>query len=348
MESETSMKQAVLTAPYTFELRDVPVPQIAPEQVLLRVARVGVCGSDVQMYHGRHKYMTYPVVPGHEVSAIVQQVGARVQGYSVGDKVTVEPQVFCGTCQPCAMGRFNVCESLRVMGVHMDGFAAEFVAVDAQYLHLCPPDMDLDLIALVEPLAVGVGAVKRGNYKNANIAVIGAGTIGNLIAQSARALGAGDVLITDIMDARLDLARRCGIEKAVNTKAVSLPDAILQAFGPKKADIIIDAAATASSFSSCLAAARPSSDIIITGNYKDPMQLEVPLLQRREVNLIGHMMYVRQDFADAIAFLKDGSINAEGIITSRFALRDVVDGFAKSVENASQQMKVVMDISEND
>ena len=103
MESETSMKQAVLTAPYTFELRDVPVPQIAPEQVLLRVARVGVCGSDVQMYHGRHKYMTYPVVPGHEVSAIVQQVGARVQGYSVGDKVTVEPQVFCGTCQPCAL-----------------------------------------------------------------------------------------------------------------------------------------------------------------------------------------------------------------------------------------------------
>ena len=339
------MKQAVLTAPYTFELREVPVPQITPEQVLLRVARVGVCGSDIQMYHGRHKYMTYPVVPGHEVSAVVHQVGVKVQGYAEGDKVTVEPQVFCGECYPCAIGRFNVCESLKVMGVHMDGFAAEFVAVDPQYLHLCPPDMDLDLIALVEPLSVGVGAVKRGNYKNANIAVIGAGTIGNLIAQSALALGAGDVLITDITDARLDLARRCGIEKAVNTKELSLKDAILQAFGPKKADIIIDAAATASSFSSCLAAARPSSDIIITGNYKDPMQLEVPLLQRREVNLIGHMMYVREDYRDAIAFLQNGSVQAKEIITSRFPLQDIVDGFQKSVDNASQEMKVVMDIS---
>ncbi len=339
------MKQAVLTAPYTFELRDVPVPQITPEQVLLRVARVGVCGSDIQMYHGRHKYMTYPVVPGHEVSAVVHRVGAKVQGYAEGDKVTVEPQVVCGACHPCSIGRFNVCESLKVMGVHMDGFAAEFVAVDPQYLHLCSPDMDLDLIALVEPLAVGVGAVKRGNYKNANIAVIGAGTIGNLIAQSALALGAGDVLITDITDARLDLARRCGIEKAVNTKELSLKDAILQAFGPKKADIIIDAAATASSFSSCLAAARPSSDIIITGNYKDPMQLEVPLLQRREVNLIGHMMYVREDYRDAIAFLQNGSVQAKEIITSRFPLQDIVDGFAKSVDNASLEMKVVMDLS---
>lgn len=339
------MKQAVLTAPYTFELRDVPVPQITPDQVLLRVARVGVCGSDIQMYHGRHKYMTYPVVPGHEVSAVIEKVGANVQGYREGDKVTVEPQVVCGACHPCSIGRFNVCESLKVMGVHMDGFAAEFVAVDPQYLHLCPPDMDLDLIALVEPLAVGVGAVKRGNYKNANIAVIGAGTIGNLIAQSALALGAGDVLITDITDARLNLARRCGIEKAVNTKELSLQDAILQAFGPRKADIIIDAAATASSFSSCLTAARPSSDIIITGNYKDPMQLEVPLLQRREVNLIGHMMYVREDYKDAIAFLENGSVQAKEIITSRFSLGDIVDGFKKSVDNASQEMKVVMDLS---
>ncbi len=339
------MKQAVLTAPYTFELRDVPVPEITPDQVLLRVVRVGVCGSDIQMYHGRHKYMTYPVVPGHEVSAVIEKAGANVQGYREGDKVTVEPQVVCGVCHPCTIGRFNVCESLKVMGVHMDGFAAEFVAMDPKYLHLCPPDMDLDLITLVEPLAVGVGAVKRGSYKNANIAVIGAGTIGNLIAQSALALGAGDVLITDITDARLDLARRCGIKKAVNTKEISLRDAILQAFGTRKADIIIDAAATASSFSSCLAAARPSSDVIITGNYKDPMQLEVPLLQRREVNLIGHMMYVREDYKDAIDFLQNGSVQAKEIITSRFPLQDIVDGFKKSVDNATQEMKVVMDLS---
>lgn len=338
------MKKAIFTAPYKIEYQDTSIPIITPNEVLLKIISIGVCGSDIQMYHGRHKYMTYPVVPGHEVAAVIEKVGAGVTGFKVGDRVTVEPQIYCGHCYPCSIGRFNVCESLKVKGVHADGFAAEYVAVETSYLHLCPPDMNFDLITLVEPLAVGVGSVKRGHYKGANIVVIGAGTIGNLIAQSAQALGAGKVMITDFLDSKLDYAKDCGIEYCINTKDIGLTKAIENTFGVRKADIIIDAAASRGSFMSALDASRSSSEIIITGNYKDPMELEVPRLQRREVSLVGHMMYVREDFADAIRFLADGTVNANGFITQRFDLKNFESAFKFIDEHPNDIMKAVIDI----
>lgn len=339
------MKKAIFTAPYKIEFQDTSIPEIRPDEVLLKIISIGVCGSDIQMYHGRHKYMTYPVVPGHEVSAVIEKVGAQVKDFKVGDRVTVEPQIACGHCYSCSIGRFNVCESLKVKGVHADGFAAEYVAVESSFLHLCPADMDFDKITLVEPLAVGVGSVKRAHYKGANIAVIGAGTIGNLIAQSAQALGAGKVMVTDFLDSKLDYAKQCGIEYCVNTKDIGLTKAIENTFGDRKADIIIDAAATRGSFMSALDASRTSSEIIITGNYKDPMELEVPRLQRREVNLIGHMMYVREDFADAIRFLATGKVNTNGFVSQRFDLKDFDFAFNFIDGHPDDAMKAVIEIA---
>ena len=122
------MKQSVFTAPFTIEYQDAPMPVIKDDEVLLKVHAVGICGSDIQMYHGLHKYMTYPVIPGHEVGAEIVDVGKAVKDYKVGDRVTVEPQISCGHCYSCEIGRFNVCESLKVKGVHADGFMADYVA----------------------------------------------------------------------------------------------------------------------------------------------------------------------------------------------------------------------------
>ncbi|MDR1377233.1 MAG: alcohol dehydrogenase catalytic domain-containing protein [Synergistaceae bacterium] len=224
------MLQIKLTAPYTFESEEVEKPRPGPGQVLLKVHSIGICGSDIQMVHGRHKYMTYPVVIGHEVSATVEEAGSGVKDFAVGDKVTVEPQIFCGKCYPCLMGRFNVCEKLEVMGVHRDGFCREYAALDTSYLHLCPSDMKEEWRALIEPLAVGVGSVKRGfsggDPRGANIAVVGAGTIGNCAAQAAKAMGAAKVLIADISAPKLEFAQRCGIEHCVDTTKIPLAEAI--------------------------------------------------------------------------------------------------------------------------
>ncbi len=338
------MIKTVFTAPYTIDFQEASIPSFTPDEVLLKIISIGICGSDIQMYHGLHKYMTYPVVPGHEVGAVIEKVGANVTDFKVGDRVTIEPQIVCGKCYPCSIGRFNVCENLKVKGVHADGFAAEYVAVEPSYLHLCPADMNFDLITLVEPLAVGVGSVKRSQYKGANVAVIGAGTIGNLTAQAAQALGAGKVLVTDFLDSKIDYAKACGIEYCINTKDIGLDGAIKQAFGDRKADVIIDAAATRGSFMSALDASRSSSEIVITGNYKAPMELEIPRIQRREVSLVGHMMYVREDFADAIRFLAEGKVKADGFISQRFGLDDFSTAFKYIDEHPNDIMKAVIDI----
>jgi L-iditol 2-dehydrogenase len=340
------MLQIKLTAPYTFESEEVEKPRPAEGQALLKIHSVGICGSDIQMYHGRHKYMTYPVVIGHEVSATVEETGPGVSDFAPGDKVTVEPQIFCGKCYPCLIGRFNVCENLKVMGVHRDGFCREYAALDASYLHRA--DMKEEWRALMEPLAVGVGSVKRGgDPRGANIAVVGAGTIGNCIAQAAKAMGAAKVLIADISAPKLEFAKQCGIEHCADTTKTSLADAVGKTFGSRGADVIIDAVGVPASLSSILKAARSSSVVVVTGNFKEPFSLEVPAIQRREISLVGHMMYVREDFADAIRLAGSGAVKLDGLITQRFSITgdpaaDLKGVFAFIDDHPDQVMKVIV------
>ncbi|MCL2580519.1 MAG: alcohol dehydrogenase catalytic domain-containing protein [Oscillospiraceae bacterium] len=338
------MIQATMNGPFSVTVGEAEVPSISGAEVLLRIKRVGVCGSDMQMYHGKHKYATFPVVIGHEACGVIEEIGADVKGFVPGDKVAVQPQLVCGSCYPCLIGRMNVCENLKVRGVHADGFAAEFVAISPGMLHLCPNEMPFDQIVLAEPVAVGVGCVRRGAYKNANIAVLGAGIIGNLIAQTAQQMSGRPVLIADIQQQRLDLAAECGIAHTVNLAKTPLKDAVSEVFGSRKADIIIDAAATRGSFQDAIAAARPSSEVVITGNYKEEMQLEVPLIQRREVNLIGHMMYTPADFARAIESLASGSIKTGALVTGRFPLREMAQAIEYVHDNPASVMKVIMEV----
>lgn len=338
------MREVVYTAPYQIEIREREIPTINDDQVLLKMVYAGVCGSDLQIYHGKHKYMSFPVVGGHEGSAVIAQVGKNVTDFQVGDRVAIEPQITCGNCRPCRMGRFNVCEHLKVMGTHVDGLMTDYYATDPKYLHHCPSDMPFEKITLVEPMAVAVGSVKRSHYQGANIAVIGAGTIGNLVAQAAVALGAAKVLLTDVLDEKLAYARSCGLPYCINTKGSSLAQVVQTVFGEEGADVIIDAAGTPATFAAALDASSPSSEIVLTANYKEPVLLEVPRIQRREVNLIGHMMYVREDYQDAIRFLYEDKVHVEGFVTQRFAMENIVAGYQFIDANPEKVMKAIIEI----
>ena len=338
------MKKVILTAPYTFEYAEAPIPEITDDQVLLKVRQIGICASDMQMYHGLHKFMTYPVVVGHEAAATIEKVGANVKDYKVGDNVTVEPQVFCGECYPCRIGRFNVCEHLKVMGVHKDGFACEYFAIDPKYLHACE-GLTTDETTLIEPLAVGVGSARRaGDLHGKNVVVVGAGTIGNLVAQSAKALGAEKVMVTDIKDKKLNYALECGVDYAVNTMDKTLKSVIEDTFGIQKADVIIDCAATRGSFASILEAARPASTIVITGNFKAPVEVFLPVLQRQEISLLGHMMYVREHYQEAIAAVREKRVNLSGFATQHFDFDNVNEAFKFVDENPDDVMKAMIRI----
>jgi len=225
------MKQAVMTAPGAIEIRDVAAPVAGPDEVLLRVHRVGVCGSDVHVNHGRHPYTTYPVIQGHEYSATVEALGPGVGGLRVGAKVTSLPQIVCGRCGPCRRGDEHICDSLKVQGFQAPGCAQELWTTAASKVVELPDSFTFEEGALIEPLSVANHAVGRaGNLAGRNVAIVGGGPIGNLVAQVARNEGAR-VLLTDLSPLRLDLANRCGIDLTSNAGTEKLGDASRRAFG---------------------------------------------------------------------------------------------------------------------
>ena len=236
-----TMKQQVMTRPARdgqeaeIIFRDIEIPVPGPGQVLVKIKRIGICGSDIHVYYGEHSGTSYPVTQGHEVSGQVAAVGEGVTAFVPGQKVTIEPQVVCGKCYPCRHGKYNLCEELKVMGFQTTGTASEYFCVDQGKVTPLPKEMSYDDGAMIEPLAVTVHAARRfAELQGAKVAILGCGPIGILLAQTCKALGAESVLITDVSDHRLALAKQCGVDHAVNTKNVEFGKALADAFGPTR------------------------------------------------------------------------------------------------------------------
>ena len=341
------MLQVKMTEAFKMSFLDTPVPEVGDDEVLIQMKRVGVCGSDIQIYHGKHKYMQFPVVQGHEGAGVVAKVGSKVTGFKEGDKVTIQPQVYCGECAPCRSGHYNVCKNLKVYGVHTGGMFSEYFAVPASKVLRLPESMSFDEGSLVEPTAVATGAIRRcGDITGANVVALGAGTIGNLVAQVAVASGAKKVVITDINQKRLDIAKSCGIHACVNTKERKLKDVILEQFGDDEADIIIDCAGVKAIFNEAVTAARCSSKLVIVANYKEPVEVELPLFQRREVDMLGIMMYLREDFQRAIDLMTSKAINTAPLISNHFAIHQLEAVYPYIDSNPESVMKVVIDVTD--
>lgn len=339
------MLRVLNTAPYEFAYEQVEVPEPKSDEVLLRITQVGICGSDIQIYHGQHQYAKKPLVMGHECSAVVETVGANVSHVKPGDLVTVQPQVFCGTCYACTHGSTNVCESLSFMGVHQEGFFAEYCVVPAWNVVKMPENTTEDMAMLVEPFAVANNAVRKGKVKaGSRVVVIGAGTIGNLVAQAAVALGA-EVMITDVLDNKLEIAKQCGIHHCINTSGLDVKQEIRNCFSGNPADVIFDCAAVQALFANLFEYAANGTTIVIVGNYKRDVSFDMQRLQRREIALLGVMQYTREDFLQAIRLLSEGTIKTDCIISKRFMLSELADAFTFIDEHPSEVMKVAIDIN---
>lgn len=339
------MLQQVMTAPYEIVFREVPVPKAAPGQAVLRIRRIGVCGSDIHVYHGKHPFTSYPVTQGHEVSGEIVELGEGVSGLQLGQRVTVEPQVVCGQCYPCRHGKYNLCENLKVMGFQTTGTASEYFAVDASKITPLPEGMDFDLGAMLEPLAVAVHAVGRiGSVKGLKVAVLGAGPIGNLVAQTAKGQGADSVLITDVSDVRLEKARQCGVEYTVNTKSKDFGEAMVECFGPDKADVIYDCAGNDITMGQAIRYARKGSTIILVAVYAGMANVDLAVLNDHELDLNTTMMYRHEDYLEAIRLVQEGRVALRPLISSHFAFRDYLEAYRYIDANRETTMKVLIDI----
>ena len=339
------MIQEVMTAPKEIVFREIDIPTPKDDEVLIKMKMIGICGSDIHVYHGTHPFTKYPVTQGHEVSGVVVKTGKDVKSVKPGDKVTIEPQVRCGKCYPCRHGKYNLCEELKVMGFQTTGAASEYFAAPELNITKLPDEMDYKKGAMIEPLAVAVHAINRaGDIKGKTISVIGAGPIGNLVAQSAKAMGAGRVMLSDISTYRLELGKKVGIDKVYNTSTIDYNDALLDCFGPDKADIIYDCAGNDITMNSAIRSARKGSTIILVAVYAGMANVDLAVLNDHELDLNTTMMYRHEDYVKAIELVNEGKIDLESLMSNIFPFKDYQKAYQFIDENREKAMKVLIDM----
>ena len=340
-----TMLQQVMTEPGKIIFREVNVPTPGPDQVLVKIKKIGVCGSDIHVYHGTHPYTSYPVTQGHEVSGQIVKTGEYVKDLKEGQKVTIEPQVFCGRCYPCLHGKYNLCEKLKVMGFQTTGTASEYFAVDSSKVTPIPEEMTYSEGAMLDPLAVTVHAAKRfPDVKGAKAVVFGCGPIGILLIQSLKAFGAAEILATDISDTRLELAKSLGADYTVNTMKNDYTEALLAAFGPDKADVAYDCAGSDITMDQAIQNARKGSTIILVAVFGKTAHVDLAKLNDSELDLNTSMMYRHEDYVDAIRFVKEGKIQLKPLQSAHFAFEDYLKAYEYIDNNREKTMKVLIDV----
>ena len=343
------MLQELMTAPGEISFREVPVPELGADQVLVKIKRIGICGSDIHVFHGTHPYTGYPVTQGHEVSGVIVKTGEYAKTYAIGQKVTIEPQVFCGHCYPCLHGKYNLCENLKVMGFQTTGTASEYFAVDEAKVTPLPQKMTYDEGAMIEPLAVTVHAVKRfADIKGAKVVILGCGPIGLLLMQAVKAFGAAEVMMTDVSEYRLELARSLGANFVVNTMKKDFGEALVETFGPDKADVMYDCAGNDITMNQAIQNARKGSVIILVAVFGKMANVDLAKLNDSELDLNTTMMYRHEDYVEAIRLVENGKVALKPLMSNHFAFLDFQKAYEYIDANQEKTMKVLIDVDPED
>lgn len=338
------MRQAVMTSPGIIEFHQAEIPEVRPGQIKVKVKRIGICGSDIHVNHGKHPFTAYPVVQGHEVSAEVVEIGKDVKEFSIGDKVTIQPQVVCGKCYPCTHGMYNDCEVLKVMGFQTTGMASDYFVVEADKALVLPDSISWEQGAMIEPLAVAVHAVRRyGDITGKKVLVLGGGPIGNLVAQTAKGLGASIVMLSELSDFRLATAEKCGI-LTVNPAKKDLLAALEENFGPDRADVILECVGVNQTMQQAIQFARKGSTIIVVGVFGNLASVDMALVQDHELSMIGSAMYRVEDYRKAIELVTDGKIELEALITHRVGFMEYKEGYDIIDTQKDRAMKVIINL----
>jgi L-iditol 2-dehydrogenase len=292
----------------------------------VRTLAVGICGSDLHVFEGRHPFVHYPVFPGHEVAGTIIEVGPEVDDKWRGSLVTLEPSLTCGVCDACRLGHYNVCENLKVMGFQAPGGMAESFIAPIRNLHALPEGTPPEIGAMIEPLAVAAHAVALTDVRGRSVGVVGAGTIGLLVAQVARAYGAAQVVVADLLDPRRRLAQQLGFTLS---ERLSRHDTVLECVGVEEA---LDAA---------IRATRKGGTVILVGVYGGPTSIPAALVQDWELILRGSLMYTFRDYREAIRLVTADLVNLAALISHRYSLGEVAQAFGMALERAQAQ-KVIL------
>ena len=332
------MRVSVLRAVGDVAVQERPCPRPGPGEVLVRIGSVGVCGSDVHYYeHGRigRHVIDKPLVLGHEAGGTLAAVGSGVQTLGVGQRVSIEPGVPCRGCAQCLAGRYNLCPAMRHCATpRYDGAFAEYVAMPAPFVHPVPDSVSDDAAGLLEPLSVGIWGCRRaGVTAGSRVLITGAGPIGLVAAQAARAYGAADVVVTDINPSRLALAENLGATPLdVPTSSVAEsglePDVLLECSGNQRA-----------TRDGIMAMSR-AGHVVLIGMGGDEVSLPLPRIQDFELVLTGAFRYANT-WPTAIALVAGGAVDLDALVTGSFGLESVEDALTASRRDPAAVQTVV-------
>lgn len=340
------MKQAIMISPGKIEFRDAILPnQLESNEVLLRIQKIGICGSDIHVFHGEHPATPYPVVQGHEYSATIAAVGDSVKSVRVGQRATARPQLTCGKCGPCIRGQYNACQNLKVQGFQAPGVAQEYFVVPEDRLIVFPDTMSYEHGAMIEPAAVGAHSTSRSRgLEGKNVVVSGAGTIGNLVAQFAKARGAKKVLITDVSDFKLSKAVECGIIDTLNVVKTPFSEGVRAAFGNEGYQVGFEAAGVQDSLDALIANVEKGGEVIILGVYAKNPTVNMYFVGEHELNLYGSMMYRHEDYQEAAKLISEGRIVLNPLISKHFPFEQYLDAYRFIGDSGDKVMKVMVDL----
>lgn len=338
------MRQAIVTAPGKIEFGEAAEPIAGPGQVRIRIQRIGVCGSDIHVFHGKHPFVNYPLVQGHEYAGVIDAVGEHVSHIKVGDKVTATPQEVCGKCPPCRRGQYNACEDLKVRGFQAPGCAQDYFVTEADKIIMLPPDFRAEQGAFVEPVAVAAHSTELVDMAGKNVVVSGAGTIGNFVAQACKCRGAAKVMIADVSEYRLQVASTVGIDAVCNVSREPLVDAAHRVFGEAGFEVGAEVAGVEPSLSALTAGIGKGGTLLIIGVFGDKPAVDMSVVCEHELTLQGSMMYRHEDFEQAVSWIASGQIQTEPLVSKHFSFEDFDKAYAFIDDEGDRAMKVMIDV----
>ena len=306
------MKSIVYQSAQEVTVEDKPLPEVGAGEVLIKVAYVGVCGSDMNIYHGIHPRAKAPLIMGHEFSGTIVKGDTDL---APGTPVTVYPLLSCGKCDPCKNGYGHVCNTLKLIGIDCDGGMAEYVKVPVDKVMAIPQTLSLKLGAFIEPLAVGVHAVRRSGYKPGDrVVVFGAGPIGLCVAACLKYFGASQVMVIEANEYRLGVAAKLGFT-TIDAGKENVAARVKELTKGSNADFAFDCAAHPSVQANLMEVLRVQGTAVVVGSYKKPPEVDLLKVEFKELTMIGIRVYERRDFEIAISILESGFIDFNLLLT---------------------------------
>lgn len=338
------MKAVLVEKPFSVRIAEVPTPKVThADDVLIKVLYGGICGSDIGIYAGTNSLATYPRIIGHEFGGRVVEIGPGVTNVKVGDVVAIDPVRACGHCYACRHGRHNVCSTVEVTGVHRDGGFSEYALAPAYAAYKIDAEkIPLSYLSLVEPYSIGVQVNHRGEITaDDKVLVMGSGPIGVCVMQVAKARGA-QVMMTDLVDARLQRALAMGADRVVNVKNEDLRAAVMAFTDNEGMPVVVDTVCSLTSVPEAMDLACPAGRVVVLGLKDKPSEIAAVGFTKKELNVVGSRLN-NYRFPEVIELFESGKVNPEKLSTNTFAFTEVEEAIKLNREHPEAVCKITLD-----